>query len=72
MTGLLLTSFSTERRNGSAARHADVFVGNSRAGPMSFVRRWPFSHQTKFHVLRRLSKTSCMGEVFQDGKASMG
>jgi len=32
---LLLTGFSTKRRNGSAARHADVFVGNSRAEPMS-------------------------------------
>src|ERR1700685_2664292 len=58
MTGLLFMGFSTRRRNRSAARHADAFVGNSRAEPISFVRRWPCSHQRKFQVLRRLSKTT--------------
>jgi hypothetical protein len=45
-------------RNNSAASHALLFVGYSDFVPMSLLRRLPFSHQRKFHVLRRLSKTT--------------
>ena len=41
---------------------ADRVVGSSRTEPISFVCRWPFSHQRKFQVLRLRSKTTLLRE----------
>jgi hypothetical protein len=57
-TALWLTGVSTASRSAFAARHADAFVGYCLTLPIFFDRRLPFSHQKKFQVLLRLSKTT--------------
>jgi hypothetical protein len=55
---LTLTWFSTASRSAFAARHADALVGYRLTVPIFLERRLPFSHQKKFQVLMRLSRTT--------------